>query len=510
MSIKIKGVLTNSNFCIRKSKYDENVFTNIKNYLTLSTEEDIFNKDITKIFVYEETDDYLIIPKFMANRKIKIDDELNYKFKCTNSFYNPKEINITFNKTLRKPQQECIDFVMKKFTEDPDPLGGILKCSCGSGKTIMAIYLASILKVKTLIIVHQEFLMDQWIDRIKAFTDAKVGIIRQKKIELDNDIVIGMLHTICGKEYEDEFDDFGLVIYDEVHHLGSSFFSKVLFKTSCKYTIGLTATPERNDGMLKLINWFVGDILYVLKRKYDYRVLIKRIYFSSKNPLFVEKTRRFDRKSCPDNITMKTNLIAIPTRNELIIKIINTVKSLGRKIFIFSDRVEHLNTLKNGIDEIIKQNNEEHIYKTCYYMGSSKKSERKIAENEGDIIFATLKLAEEGLDISRLDTIILALPIKQEKTIIQSIGRILRKDEIDDLSKIPLVIDISDMFSIYKNWAKKRNVVYRKENWFVQDYYFNDLEYTFFEGEAEKNPMNIIFDDIDDEDFIEKNLIIKK
>ena len=235
MSIKIKGVLTNDNFCIRKSKYDEKTIIDIKKHFTLTTEEDIFNTEVSKIQVYQEDDDYLIIPKFMANKKIKVgdDDEENkdktvYKFKCSNTFYNPKEINITFNKTLRKTQQDCIDHVLNTFKVENEPLGGILKCSCGSGKTIMAIYLACILKVKTLIIVHQEFLMDQWMERIKAFTDAKVGIIRQKKMELDNDIVIGMLHTICGREYEDEFSDFGLVIYDEVHHLGSSFFSKVL------------------------------------------------------------------------------------------------------------------------------------------------------------------------------------------------------------------------------------------------------------------------------------------
>ena len=85
-------------------------------------------------------------------------------------------------------------------------------------------------QLKTLIIVHQEFLQDQWIDRIKEYTNATVGIIRQKKCELDKDICIGMLHTICGKDdYDgDKFKDIGLVIYDEVHHLGSEFFSSFL------------------------------------------------------------------------------------------------------------------------------------------------------------------------------------------------------------------------------------------------------------------------------------------
>ena len=65
-----------------------------------------------------------------------------------------------------------------------------------------------------------------------------------------------MLRSISIKEYDREvFEEFGLVIYDEVHHLGSRVDSQALFKTSSQYTIGLSATPERSDGLLKVINW---------------------------------------------------------------------------------------------------------------------------------------------------------------------------------------------------------------------------------------------------------------
>jgi len=134
-----------------------------------------------------------------------------------------------------------------------------------------------------------------------------------------------------------------------------------------------------------------------------------------------------------------------------------------------------------------------------------------MAEKDGDIIFATLQLAEEGLDIDRLDTILLALPIKQAKTVTQSIGRIWRKDKLDDVTSIPLVLDVSDLLSIYQKWSSKRNEIYAVNNWYIQNFYFEDDNYIYNKNEdTNKNFINILFDDIDDEKFIEDNLIIKE
>ena len=409
---------------------------------------------------------------------------------------------------------------MNKFNISDLPKGGLIKLSCGGGKTVLAIFLSHFLGLKTFIIVHKEFLMDQWIERIQEYTDAKIGIIRQNKVDIENkDIVIGMLRSISTKDYDNDiFNEFGLVIYDEVHHLGSRVDSQALLKTSSEYTIGLSATPERSDGLLKVINWHIGDILYEMEKKYSYRVLVKRIFFTSNNILFKEKKRWYNGRMAPCNNKMFDNITKINTRNNLIINFINSLKNFGRKILILSYRVEHLECLKNLIDKIIIDNDEAHIYNSYYYMGKTKKGEKKLAEKDGDIIFATMQLAEEGLDISHLDTIIFALPvsiqkeknkIKSDKTLIQSIGRILRNDKLENLTQIPLVIDISDMFSIYKTWSSKRNEVYNNKKWFIQNYYWNDSNYIYNTNDDKtKKPMDIILNDIIDEDFIEKNLIL--
>jgi len=511
----VNGILTHYNFCIKKSKYPTQILKHIKQFFNVIPETND-EKEIKKIKLYYEDDTYLIIPKFFSNRSLDISDTViknesynKIQFNCLKVIYEHLQINVTFLKELRPVQQKIINTVLKKFreTKDNDPVGGLLQIYCGGGKTILAIYLACILKLKTLIIVHQEFLMEQWKERILEFTDATVGIIQQNKFDKDSDITIGMLQTILSRGYDsDDFKNYGLVIYDEVHHLGSNMFSKILMRTSAKYTIGLSATPERLDGMTKIINWFCGDILYNLKRNCSYKVLVKRIYYKSTKNDFKESLKKYNGRMAPDTIKMKTKLIGINTRNNLIIDIINILKSKGRKIFIFSERVEHLKELKETVDEYIKTNDEMHIYSTAFYMGSTKKSERKHAEINGDIIFATLKLAEEGLDISRLDSIIFTMPLKQDKTLTQCIGRILRIDKYEDLINIPLIVDISDELSCFKIWDKARTCVYERENYFIQNYYWTDnlLNHPDIEN---KKAMNIIFDDIDDSEFIEKNLI---
>ena len=111
--------------------------------------------------------------------------------------------------------------------------GGILSLKCGGGKTILALYILCQLKMKTIVIVHEDFLMTQWYDRIHEFIPgATIGKIQQNTIDTDGkDIVLAMVQSLSKKDYpEDTFDEFGLAIFDECHHLGAEVFSRSLMK----------------------------------------------------------------------------------------------------------------------------------------------------------------------------------------------------------------------------------------------------------------------------------------
>ena len=117
--------------------------------------------------------------------------------------------------------------------------GGIISVPCGWGKTIIALYLISKLKKKTIIVVHKEFLLNQWKQRIAEFLpDAKAGRIQGKVVDIENkDIVIGMLQSLSIKDYSDDvFSQFGFSIVDECHHIAAEVFSRSLPKINCFYS----------------------------------------------------------------------------------------------------------------------------------------------------------------------------------------------------------------------------------------------------------------------------------
>ena len=145
----------------------------------------------------------------------------------------------------------------------------------------MALNILTIIKKKTIIIVHKSFLLNQWIERIQQYLpSARIGIIQQNKVDIDDkEIVIGMLQSISMKNYDlSIFEDFGLTIIDEVHHLGAQVFSKLFKKVNTFYMLGLSATPYREDKLEKVINWHIGDILYYESSKVNTNQNIKYIY----------------------------------------------------------------------------------------------------------------------------------------------------------------------------------------------------------------------------------------
>ena len=326
--------------------------------------------------------------------------------------------------------------------------------------TVIALWLSAQLNKKTLIVVHKTFLMDQWIERISQYTNAKVGIIQRKQIDVkDKDIVIAMIQSISMIDYDNSiFNDFGLVIYDECHHAASKVYSRALQKIGTQYTIGLSATPFRLDGLTKVLYWYIGPIIYRLVRKGENRVYVKNINYTCSHPLFVDIFKKKHGKNKPVHQKMITNMYKIDVRNNFIISIINFVRNLpNRKLLILSGRLEHLRILKTGVDNIIKL--EESKQTTSYYVGVMKQ-EKLIEAAEANIIFATFNMAEEGLDIADLNTLILAT---SKKNVEQAAGRIIRK-AIQDGDICPMIIDIKDQLSGFMGWGDKRDKFFTQQN----------------------------------------------
>jgi superfamily II DNA or RNA helicase len=472
--------LTRDGYLVPKTSKNKKEILKLKAALTVKPEKKIdYGGEVESFSLYKETETDLIIPRYFG----------------TKLFGNPKnlidikksQVSFEFPGSLRGTQPEVAKVAIEKIKKEG---GGILQLHTGYGKTVLALYIASVFKLKTLIIVHKTFLQDQWYNRIKQFTDANVGIIRQKKVDIENkDIVIGMLQSISMIDYDPEiFKEFDMVFIDEIHRGASKVYSRALLKICPKYTIGLSATPIRQDGLTKVLNWFIGDILIKVERTGDNAVYIKSFDYESNDKLFVEKKRWVKGTIVPDTVKMITNLYQITSRNILITNIVNSLRKKDeRKILVMSHRIDHLTTLKKMLDKIIEEDiknglcNEDE-YKTAFYIGGMKEYELDDAST-ADVLFGTYSMAEEGLDIDGLNTLVLATP---KKNIIQSIGRILRKP-IKEGDINPLVVEINDLLSCIQNWGRKRETYYEKKNYNYCKYKaYNDKVISFRDHMIEK------------------------
>ena len=328
--------------------------------------------------------------------------------------------------------------------------------------TVMSLNIIAQLGKKTLVVVHKDFLLKQWRERIEQFLpDARVGVVKAKVIDIeDKDIVMASLQSLAMKEYDKgTFDEFGLVVCDEVHNFAAEVFSRALFKTNFKYSLGLSATITRKDGLSKVFKWHLGDIVYKNTKKKIDKVLVECHEYYNDSSSYSKEETLFNNK--PNMARMINNICSFDNRTDYIINIIKRIKNEenNRNILLLSDRREHLKDLKNKIDNLQINNS-----KTGYYVGGMKDSELKYTEDNCDIILATFSMAAEGLDLPKLDSVILCSP---KSSIEQSVGRILRK-KMEDRIYIPLIIDIIDYFSMFINQSKKRIKYYKKCNYDIK------------------------------------------
>lgn len=470
-------------FYMEKTKDNLEDITRLKLELTVKPQgPPQFMKDNKPFPVYTENDKTLIIPRYFAQSKFNL--EMKFKKKNKN-----KNIPFKFLADLRELQQKIMKEVMSKIKITK---GGMISLPCGFGKTVCSLYLASQLKKKTLVIVHKSFLLNQWKERIEQFTNAKVGIIRQDKVEVEDcHIVIGMLQSISKEKYTDElFKQFGLVIFDEAHHAPSRYFSKALPIISTEYMVALSATPKRSDRLEKVIHWYFGPMLYQITDNRNIPVLVKRYNYHTSNKTFKECMLPYGGDvNLPRTVNRITKL---KKRNAFIISLIKELTlEEGRQILILSDRVAHLEELKDLLDNDNITNND-------FYIGKMKQKDLDIAA-EKQVILGTYAMASEALDIPTLNTLIM---VTSRRNIEQSVGRILRKPD-DEIQ--PIIIDFNDKLGCFQRQGEFRRKYYLKKGYSVTTY---DMLNNKIIGEKEETASkNKIFsNDIvnnDDIDFID-------
>ena len=366
------------------------------------------------------------------------------------------DISLEFNGTLRDYQEPVVNKYISVVTTPHNNGsvfgGGLLELPCAWGKTSGSLYILSQLKKKTLVIVHKEFLLNQWVERIQQFLPkARIGRIQGQIIDIENkDIVIGMLQSLSMKEYPQSlFDSFGFTIIDEVHHISSQTFSNALFKIVTKYMLGLSATMNRKDGTTRVFKMFLGDVIFKGKRDDEHDVVVKAIEYYVDDDDFNHVITDF--RGNVSYSSMISKLCEYNRRSEFIIKVVVNLLNDNPKQQIII--LAHNRNLIKYLHDAIQHRN---IATVGYYVGGMKEAALKESENK-QVIIATYSMASEGLDIKSLTTLIMATP---KTDIQQSVGRILREKHGQ-----PIVVDIIDSHEPFKNQWKKRRAFYMKEKY---------------------------------------------
>ena len=402
----------------------------------------------------------------------------------------PLRSELAFNKTLRAEQLPIVD----AFREGD--YNGLICVPCGYGKTFMAIWLACQLKKRFLVVVHQEFLMEQWRKELEgSIPGIRIGIVQGSKVQTgfmepreltiaelklklkekglkvggtrpellarlrevesaeepqEYDCCICMLQTVASRDWPlDTFSGFGFTIFDECHHLGAEHFSKALMSIQTKHMLGLSATPDRIDGLDDVFQWFIGPIRYQIKvREADESVEVRVIKFTSADPAYADEPT--DCRGEVSRARLCNQLADYAPRTKTICDELEPALKEGRKLLVLSDRRNHLEAFEaefkaRGFTSI------------GYYVGGMKADKRDESATE-TIILATFALAAEGMNVRDLNTVALVTP---KSRIEQAVGRIFRLKK-EERVFAPVIYDVHDIHDVLVGQYKKRIAFYKQ------------------------------------------------
>ena len=343
-----------------------------------------------------------------------------------------------FKFDLRESQQLVYDAI-----ED----NAIINAWVSWGKTFTGLALASKLKQKTLVVVHTIALRNQWAKEVEKVFGFTPGIIGSGKFETDSPIVIGNIQSLYRKIDEIK-KEFGTVILDEMHHISSPTFSRIIDKLHCRYKIGLTGTLERKDGKHVVFRDYFGQ--HVLKPP-------KENFMTPVIDIIESDVRFLDGNRVPWANRIN-HLVSQEEYLHSVAMIASGYAAKGHKVLVVSDRVSLLKTCA-------RLSGEAAVCITGELDQEERESLLESVQTSKDILYGTQAIFSEGISLNALSCLVLATPINNDPLLTQLIGRIVRKQEG---KKQPVVVDIHLKGKTATRQAKARYGFYMKQGYEIR------------------------------------------
>ncbi len=299
---------------------------------------------------------------------------------------------------------------------------GQILLPCGGGKTFGGLLGMVEVNQPTIVLAHTGDLVEQWVEASDKVLGIRPTVFGGKSKEL-SDFTIATPQIFWERdpeEIEALLARYGMLVVDECHHAPAKMFRSLIGRCPAKYRLGLTATPEREDGLNEVLPFFFGNVLL----KKTHRELVELGVLVVPDVVGVETTFNYNYQNNADYAPMLGDLIADEARNAMIIHCVEREVRIGCVCLVLSGRVNHCDAL----GEMLNQRG----IKTKVLTGKKTKKQRRIALEaarrgwgEVQVIVAT-SLADEGLDIPILSRLFIVSPGRAKGRSEQRLGRLMR------------------------------------------------------------------------------------
>ena len=316
------------------------------------------------------------------------------------------------------------------------------------GKTFTALAIAKKLGQKTLVVVHTLALLKQWETEVKKVFGIQTGIIGNGKFNIDSPIVIGSVQSLY-RRIPAISDRFGTVILDEMHHVSSPTFGRIIDKNKARYKLGLSGTIERKDGKHVVFRDYFGQT--VLKPP-------KENYMVPKIDVIYSEVRFLDGQNIPW-ANKVTHLTYQEEYVHSVAMIASNYAARGHKVLVVSDRVEFLKTCT-------RLSGDKAVCITGDIPHQQRPDIMKQIWTNKDILYGTQSIFSEGISLDCLSCLVLATPVNNDPLLTQLIGRIIR---VEKNKRQPVVVDINLQGKTARKQANNRRGYYMKQGYEIHN-----------------------------------------
>lgn len=344
-----------------------------------------------------------------------------------------------FKFPLRESQQEVYDAL-----ED----NCIINAWVSWGKTFTGLAIAGKLGQKTLVVTHTVPLRNQWAAEVEKVYGFKPGILGSGNWNMSTPIVIGNTQTLF-RNLQKIRKEFGTIILDEMHHVSSPTFSKIIDSNYCRYKIGLSGTIERKDGKHVVFRDYFGNTIFKPP---------KENFMTPSVHIYKSDIRFMDGARIPwaNRVTQLANNEEY--RHSVALLAAYYAKR-GHKVLVVSDRVGFLKACAELTGE-----------KAICVTGEVAHEDRQkyldeILYGDKNVLYGTQAIFSEGISVNTLSCLILGTPINNEPLLTQLVGRVIRKLEG---KTDPVIVDIHLKGKTASSQASNRMGYYIKQGYKIK------------------------------------------